>query len=82
MEKKYGQSSVFVTSTLQLEDGGTPRGESYVASLFKEAIHVISCGYEAKTEWGKEVSISIYTMLADENIGRACNDTYILSFIN
>jgi len=23
--------------------------------LLKEAIHVISCGYEAKTEWGKEV---------------------------
>lgn len=58
LEKKYGQSSVFVTSTLQLlEDAaGTPKGESYVASLFKEAIHVISCGYEAKTEWGKEVS--------------------------
>ncbi|GMN34612.1 hypothetical protein TIFTF001_004785 [Ficus carica] len=55
LEKKYGQSSVFVTSTLQIEDGGTPKGESYVASLFKEAIHVISCGYEAKTEWGKEI---------------------------
>ncbi|RVW51179.1 putative cellulose synthase A catalytic subunit 6 [Vitis vinifera] len=25
------------------------------ASLLKEAIHVISCGYEDKTEWGKEV---------------------------
>ena len=25
------------------------------ANLLKEAIHVISCGYEEKTEWGKEV---------------------------
>ncbi|CAA6666378.1 unnamed protein product [Spirodela intermedia] len=25
------------------------------ASLLKEAIHVISCGYEDKTEWGKEI---------------------------
>jgi cellulose synthase A len=31
-----------------------PKGASS-ASLLKEAIHVISCGYEDKTEWGKEV---------------------------
>lgn len=24
-------------------------------TLIKEAIHVISCGYEEKTAWGKEV---------------------------
>lgn len=53
LEKKFGQSSVFVASTL-LEDGGTLKGTS-PASLLKEAIHVISCGYEDKTEWGKEV---------------------------
>lgn len=53
MEKKFGQSPVFVASSL-LEDGGTPKSAS-VASLLKEAIHVISCGYEDKTEWGKEV---------------------------
>ena len=54
LEKKFGQSSVFVASTL-LEDGGIPKAASS-ASLLKEAIHVISCGYEDKTEWGKEVS--------------------------
>ncbi|KAH0976870.1 hypothetical protein GBA52_026589 [Prunus armeniaca] len=43
-EKKFGQSP----------DGGVPKGTSS-ASLLKEAIHVISCGYEDKTEWGKEV---------------------------
>lgn len=53
LEKKFGQSPVFVASTL-LEDGGVPLGATS-ASLLKEAIHVISCGYEDKTEWGKEV---------------------------
>ncbi|KAK9904409.1 hypothetical protein M0R45_000775 [Rubus argutus] len=52
-EKKFGQSPVFIASSL-MEDGGVPRGTSS-ASLLKEAIHVISCGYEDKTEWGKEV---------------------------
>ncbi|OIT21339.1 PREDICTED: cellulose synthase A catalytic subunit 2 [UDP-forming]-like [Nicotiana attenuata] len=53
LEKKFGQSPVFVASTL-LEDGGIPPGATS-ASLLKEAIHVISCGYEDKTEWGREV---------------------------
>lgn len=52
-EKKFGQSPVFISSTL-LEEGGIPEGTSS-ASLLKEAIHVISCGYEDKSEWGKEV---------------------------
>ncbi|GKV33318.1 hypothetical protein SLEP1_g41843 [Rubroshorea leprosula] len=53
LEMKFGQSPVFVASTLP-EDGRTLKGVS-PASLLKEAIHVISCGYEDKTEWGKEV---------------------------
>ncbi|KAL2342956.1 hypothetical protein Fmac_004241 [Flemingia macrophylla] len=53
LEKRFGQSPVFVASTL-LENGGVPHGIS-PASLLKEAIQVISCGYEDKTEWGKEV---------------------------
>lgn len=53
-EKRFGQSPVFITSTL-MENGGLPEGTNS-ASLIKEAIHVISCGYEEKTEWGKEVS--------------------------
>ncbi|PWA71731.1 cellulose synthase [Artemisia annua] len=52
-ERKFGQSPVFIASTL-LEDGGVPPGATS-ASLLKEAIHVISCGYEDKSEWGKEV---------------------------
>ncbi|XP_059636344.1 probable cellulose synthase A catalytic subunit 3 [UDP-forming] [Cornus florida] len=53
LEKKFGQSPVFVASTL-LENGGVLKCAS-PASLLKEAIHVISCGYEDKSEWGKEV---------------------------
>ncbi|MED6189739.1 Cellulose synthase A catalytic subunit 2 [UDP-forming], partial [Stylosanthes scabra] len=52
-EKKFGQSAVFIAATL-MEDGGLPKAASS-ATLLKEAIHVISCGYEDKTEWGKEV---------------------------
>ncbi|PKI33424.1 hypothetical protein CRG98_046187 [Punica granatum] len=52
-EKKFGQSPVFIASTL-MEEGGVLKGASS-ASLLKEAVHVISCGYEEKTEWGKEV---------------------------
>ncbi|KAI8023601.1 Cellulose synthase A catalytic subunit 7 [UDP-forming] [Camellia lanceoleosa] len=52
-EKKFGQSAIFVTSTLMIE-GGVPPSSS-PAALLKEAIHVISCGYEDKTEWGLEL---------------------------
>ncbi|KAJ9166821.1 hypothetical protein P3X46_021518 [Hevea brasiliensis] len=52
-EKKFGQSPVFIASTL-MEEGGLPK-EATSVSLLKEAIHVISCGYDDKTEWGKEV---------------------------
>ncbi|CAO2823093.1 unnamed protein product [Amaranthus hypochondriacus] len=52
-EKKFGQSAIFVTSTLMI-DGGVPPSSS-PAALLKEAIHVISCGYEDKTEWGLEL---------------------------
>ncbi|KAG4999668.1 hypothetical protein JHK87_020740 [Glycine soja] len=52
-EKRFGQSPVFIASTLK-ENGGIPEGTNS-QSLIKEAIHVISCGYEEKTEWGKEI---------------------------
>ncbi|KAK9039207.1 hypothetical protein V6N11_024041 [Hibiscus sabdariffa] len=52
-EKRFGQSPVFIASTL-MENGGLPEGTN-TTSLIKEAIHVISCGYEEKTEWGKEI---------------------------
>jgi len=56
-EKRFGQSAAFVTSTL-MEQGGVPPSSS-PAALLKEAIHVISCGYEDKSEWGLEVTSSL-----------------------
>ncbi|KAF3781436.1 putative cellulose synthase A catalytic subunit 8 UDP-forming [Nymphaea thermarum] len=53
LEKRFGQSAVFVASTL-MENGGVPQSAT-PESLLKEAIHVISCGYEDKTEWGTEI---------------------------
>jgi len=53
LEKRFGQSSVFVASTL-MENGGVHQSAS-PAELLKEAIHVISCGYEDKTDWGREI---------------------------
>lgn len=52
-EKTFGLSSVFIESTL-MENGGVAESAN-PATLIKEAIHVISCGYEEKTAWGKEV---------------------------
>lgn len=54
LEKMFGQSAVFVASTL-MENGGVPQSAT-PESLLKEAIHVISCGYEDKSDWGNEVS--------------------------
>lgn len=61
LEKRFGQSSVFVASTL-LENGGVPK-EASASSLLQEAVHVICCGYEDKTEWGKEVRPIDYFLL-------------------
>lgn len=52
LEKRFGQSPVFIAATFN-ELGGIPPTNSRI--LLKEAIHVISCGYEDKTDWGKEV---------------------------
>ncbi|XP_071936347.1 cellulose synthase A catalytic subunit 3 [UDP-forming] isoform X2 [Coffea arabica] len=53
LEKRFGQSAVFVASTL-MENGGVPQSAT-PETLLKEAIHVISCGYEDKAEWGSEI---------------------------
>lgn len=53
-EKTFGHSAVFIESTL-MENGGVPESAN-PSTLIMEAIHVISCGYEEKTEWGKEVN--------------------------
>ncbi|KAJ8549450.1 hypothetical protein K7X08_033157 [Anisodus acutangulus] len=52
-EKTFGMSSVFIESTL-MENGGVPDSAN-PSTLIREAIHVIGCGYEEKTAWGKEI---------------------------
>lgn len=51
-EKRYGQSDAFLASTLQ--DNGEGCRFDMLKSL-DDCIHVLSCGYENKTQWGKEV---------------------------
>ncbi|KAI3914955.1 hypothetical protein MKX01_018124 [Papaver californicum] len=52
-EKTFGLSTVLIESTM-MEYGGVADSAN-PSTLIKEAIHVISCGYEEKTEWGKEI---------------------------
>lgn len=56
-ESKYGRSPVFVLSTFQEEGVTSSLGpvQASGGSTLKEAIHVLSCGYEDQTAWGKEV---------------------------
>jgi cellulose synthase A len=61
LEKRFGQSPIFTASTFMTQGGIPP--STNPASLIKEAIYVISCGYEDKTEWGKEVSRVILVFL-------------------
>lgn len=68
-EKSFGLSSVFIESTL-MENGGVPESAN-PSTLIKEAIHVIGCGYEEKTEWGKEVCILVL------GYGPIISDTYL-----
>jgi cellulose synthase A len=86
LEKRFGQSNVFVASTL-MESGGVPQSAT-PESLLKEAIHVISCGYEDKSEWGTEVRsqflVMIYQilsqfMLLEVGTWLACLCEYLLS---
>ncbi|KAL0900428.1 hypothetical protein Bca101_084389 [Brassica carinata] len=52
-EQRFGQSDIFVASTL-MDNGDVPLYAT-PENLLKEPIHVISCGYEDTTEWGTEI---------------------------
>jgi cellulose synthase A len=66
LEKRFGQSAAFVASTL-MENGGVPQSATPV-SLLKEAIHVMSCGYEDMTEWGS-VALSFCFQFCSKGTG-------------
>ncbi|XP_056158686.1 probable cellulose synthase A catalytic subunit 8 [UDP-forming] [Syzygium oleosum] len=63
LEKWYGQSYGFIESIL-LETGDVSQFAS-PETLLKEAIQVISCGYEDKTKWGSEMGW-IYDSASEE----------------
>lgn len=60
LDHKLGESPLFIASTL-VEEGGTINPPT--TPLLSEAIHVNGCGYEAKTDWGKEVATSLRRFL-------------------
>jgi cellulose synthase A len=72
LEKRFGQSAAFVASTL-MEYGGVPQSAT-PESLLKEAIHVISCGYEDKSEWGTEVTYTFFLIGNNYEKGVKTND--------
>ena len=77
LEKRFGQSAVFVASTL-MENGGIPESAT-PDTLLKEAIHVISCGYEDKSDWGQEVCLLYFPCLL--GFGLASSFQYYRDYI-
>jgi hypothetical protein len=53
-EKRFGQSHAFLASTLQENVEGC---RFDMLKSLDDCIHVLSCGYENKTQWGKEVTL-------------------------
>jgi hypothetical protein len=77
LEKRFGQSAAFVASTL-MEYGGVPQSAT-PESLLKEAIIVIRCGYEDKTEAGFRFPIlpTKFTMQNSYSPSHQNVDTYM-----
>lgn len=74
LEKKFGQSPIFIASALS-EDGGIVDSAGST-SLLSEAIHVIGCGFEEKTDWGKEVNclLSTFSPIYLSNSRKRCQN--------
>ena len=72
LERTFGTSSVFIESTL-MENGGLPESTD-PSTLIKEAIHVISCGYEQKTSWGREV----HSFYSCSHVAISCFPSWLL----
>lgn len=53
LEEWYGRSYIFIDSTFPQEESISQLIST--ESLLREAIQVISCGYEDSTRWGHEV---------------------------
>ncbi|CAL5039246.1 unnamed protein product [Urochloa decumbens] len=58
LERHFGHSPAFIASAFAGASDSTPAAAA--STLLREAIHVISCAYEERTRWGKDVGW-IYT---------------------
>ena len=59
-EKRFGQSQAFLASTLQ-ESGEACRFD--MLKSLDDCMHVLSCGYENKTQWGEEVTFPVQSFV-------------------
>jgi cellulose synthase A len=57
LERHFGHSPAFIASAFggQRRGGSSDSTTAAGCSLLREAIHVVSCAYEERTRWGKDV---------------------------
>ncbi|XP_062227667.1 putative cellulose synthase A catalytic subunit 11 [UDP-forming] [Phragmites australis] len=59
LERHFGHSPAFIASAFagqgRCGGGGSDPTDVAAGSLLREAIHVVSCSYEERTRWGKDV---------------------------
>ncbi|KAJ1259786.1 hypothetical protein BS78_10G182800 [Paspalum vaginatum] len=55
LERHFGHSPVFIASAFTGHGRGGASTAADASSLLREAIHVVSCAYEERTRWGKDV---------------------------
>lgn len=56
LERHFGHSPAFIASAFASGGGGDlSTAAADASSLLREAIHVVSCAYEERTRWGKDV---------------------------
>ncbi|KAL6839448.1 hypothetical protein ACP4OV_030718 [Aristida adscensionis] len=55
LERHFGRSPAFIASVFAGAGGGSDTAALPASPLLREAIHVVSCAYEERTRWGKEV---------------------------
>jgi cellulose synthase A len=56
LERHFGNSPAFIASAFASQErGGDTSAAADASCLLREAIHVVSCAYEARTRWGKDV---------------------------
>jgi len=60
LERHFGHSPAFIASAFATQERGGGGSDAATAdadasSVLREAIHVVSCAYEERTRWGKDV---------------------------